>query len=97
MRISPMPRLFSCLALASGIFLGGAAMAQAPGVTSGPESESGQPALPSTSVQKENPARPNIPPSQLQGSVEGSGAAGVEAKPGTEGGAVQRPPAQPRY
>ena len=75
------------------LFLGGAALAQAPGVTTGPESESGKNVEPSTGIQKEAPGPPPASVEELQGSSEAAGAPGMEAKPGTQAG--EAPKGQP--
>lgn len=72
--------------LLAPLFLSGAALAQTPGVTSGPEAESGQNVQPSTAIEKQVPGSPGAPPTG-----EGGGP-GVEGKPGAESGPAQTPP-----
>ena len=74
------------------LFLGGAALAQEPGVTSGPESESGKNVEPSTGIQKQAPGPPPASVEELQGSSGAAGAPGIEGKPGTEGGPPPQAP-----
>lgn len=77
------------------LFVGGTVLAQEPGVTSGPESESGQNVEPSTAIQKEDTGRSSTGGTDLQGSPSAAGAPGVEGKPGTQSGESQRPPPAP--
>jgi hypothetical protein len=69
---------FVCVSL----FLGGSAVAQQAGTTSGPSS--GKNVEPSTATEKTYQGNQN-------GAPVGAGSPGVEAKPGTEGGKAQQP------
>ena len=67
------------------LFMGGVAFAQQTGTTSGPAA--GKNVEPSTATQKKNESDPQ----RLEGGPVGGGRPGVEAKPGTEGGAAPQP------
>ncbi len=70
------------------LFLGGVALAEQKGETSGPAV--GKNVLPTTVIQKMYERRsssiPGIPPSTLEDSGASAGYPGVEGKPGTESG-----------
>jgi hypothetical protein len=80
MALRSFVKLFPILAL----FLGGAALAQAPGTTSG--SASGKNVEPSTAIQKETTGRSSASQHELQGSSNAAGAPAVEGKPGAQSG-----------
>ncbi len=78
-------RAFLTLCMGATLFIGGAALAQQSGTTSGPSA--GKNVEPSTATEKkyEGKHKPGT------GAPAAAGDPGVEAKPGTEGGKAAQP------
>ena len=75
-------RAFLMLCMGASLIIGGGALAQQPGSTSGPAA--GKNVEPSTALEK-GKHEPGT------GAPAAAGEPGVEAKPGTEGGKAQQP------
>ena len=78
-------RAFLTLCMGASLFIGGVALAQQAGATSGPSA--GKNVEPSTATEKkyEGKQQPG------KGAPAAAGDPGVEAKPGTEGGKAEQP------
>jgi hypothetical protein len=75
-------RAFLTLCMGASLFIGGVALAQQSGTTSGPSA--GKNVEPSTATEKKYEGKQN-------GAPAAAGDPGVEAKPGTEGGKAEQP------
>ena len=73
-------RAFLTLCMGASLFIGGVALAQQSGTTSGPSA--GKNVEPSTATEK----RYESDQERLKGDAVGGGSPGVESMPGTEGG-----------
>jgi hypothetical protein len=78
-------RAFLTLCMGASLFIGGVALAQQSGTTSGPAA--GKNVEPSTSIQKKYEGREE----SGRGAPAAAGSPGYEAKPGTEGGKAAQP------